>query len=86
MAGNVWEWTRSLWGTDFSKPEYVYPYATRQGEREDPQASRNVLRVVRGGSFNDLAQGVRCARRYRNVPYVHADDVGFRVTLRSFAF
>ncbi|MGZ8250190.1 SUMF1/EgtB/PvdO family nonheme iron enzyme, partial [Methylomagnum sp.] len=26
MAGNVWEWTRSLWGRDFSKPDFAYPY------------------------------------------------------------
>ena len=26
MAGNVWEWTRSLWGTDSEKPDFGYPY------------------------------------------------------------
>lgn len=26
MAGNVWEWTRSLWGEKRGEPEYKYPY------------------------------------------------------------
>ena len=26
MAGNVWEWTGSLWGQNFSEPEFGYPY------------------------------------------------------------
>jgi formylglycine-generating enzyme required for sulfatase activity len=41
MAGNVWEWTRSLWGKDFSKPKFSYPYNLADG-REDLVASDNV--------------------------------------------
>ena len=34
MVGNVWEWTRSLWGTDWEKPDFVYPYdPTTRNER-----------------------------------------------------
>jgi formylglycine-generating enzyme required for sulfatase activity len=25
MAGNVWEWTESLWGEDYEKPDFGYP-------------------------------------------------------------
>ena len=50
MAGNVWEWTRSLWGDDWGKPTYGYHYVPDDG-REDMRADRRVLRVLRGGSF-----------------------------------
>ena len=29
LSGNVWEWTRSLWGTDGEKPAFGYPYQAR---------------------------------------------------------
>ncbi len=48
MSGNVWEWTRSLWGKDSSKPEFAYPYDPKDKRREDLNASREVLRVLRG--------------------------------------
>ncbi len=38
MAGNVWEWTLSLWGKDVSKPQFGYPYKPTDG-REDLQAN-----------------------------------------------
>jgi hypothetical protein len=39
-------------------------------------------RVLRGGSFNNNAQNVRCAYRNRNNPNNHNDNNGFRVILR----
>jgi formylglycine-generating enzyme required for sulfatase activity len=57
MAGNVWEWTRSL--------EKSYPYDPDDG-REDPEAAG--ARVVRGGAFLDGARFVRCAVRDRDLP------------------
>ena len=53
MAGNVWEWTRSLY-----KP---YPYDPQDG-REDLGATGP--RVVRGGSWYHDVSYARCA--YRN--------------------
>jgi len=50
MSGNVWEWTRSLWGSDLGKPDFRYPYQPTDG-REDPAAANDVRRVLRGGSF-----------------------------------
>ena len=60
VAGNVWEWTGSLWGTDVSNPEFGYPYDPKDG-RENPNAPDTVRRVLRGGSFRSDAQLVRCA-------------------------
>ena len=50
MAGNVWEWTRSLWGKSPENPDFKYPYAP-DSDREDVAAGDNILRVLRGGAF-----------------------------------
>ncbi len=63
VAGNVWEWTSSLWGTDTSKPEFGYPYDAKDG-RENLTRRIRVRARLRGGSFRDDAQGVRCACRF----------------------
>ena len=62
MAGNVQEWTSSLWGQNSGKPDFGYPYDPKDG-REEPTAGGR--RVVRGGSFDDPQSFVRCAYRYR---------------------
>jgi len=80
MAGNVWEWTRSLWGKDVSKPAYGYPYQGDDG-REDLTAPDDVRRVVRGGSFSSIAWGVRCAVRDRLDPANRSVSTGFRVVV-----
>ncbi|WP_423225514.1 SUMF1/EgtB/PvdO family nonheme iron enzyme [Candidatus Amarolinea aalborgensis] len=72
MAGNVWEWTRSVWGAEFG-----YPYRADDG-RED-QSRTNVSRVVRGGSFLNGDDAVRCACRNGNSPGARDNNVGFRV-------
>ena len=77
MAGNGWEWTRSAWGEDWQKPEFGYPYRADDG-RED-QSRADVLRVVRGGSFIDPDDIVRCAYRRWFPPGARNFDVGFRV-------
>ena len=83
VAGNVWERTSSLWGKDASKPEFGYPYDAKDG-REDPSASDNVRRTLRGGSFRSNARGVRCAYRYGHYPYARGGVVGFRVVSPGF--
>ncbi|MEF8755624.1 MAG: SUMF1/EgtB/PvdO family nonheme iron enzyme [Accumulibacter sp.] len=83
MAGNVWEWTGSLWGTDFGKPDFAYPYQVDDPRREDLRAGDEVLRVVRGGSWRFRRDDARCGIRFRYPPDVRSDYVGFRVVLRS---
>jgi formylglycine-generating enzyme required for sulfatase activity len=67
MAGNVWEWTSSLY-----EP---YPYDAQDG-REDLEADG--WRVVRGGSWYVIEGFVRAAFRGRNEPSLANNDVGFR--------
>ena len=38
-----------------------------------------MLRVLRGGTFNNEARNVRCAYRNRNNPNNRNDNIGFRV-------
>jgi formylglycine-generating enzyme required for sulfatase activity len=80
MAGNVWEWTVSLWGLDLFTPQYRYPYQPQDG-REKLEASDKVYRVVRGGAFNSRSNSVRCAYRYWFDPRARSDSVGFRVAI-----
>ncbi len=79
MAGNVWEWTRSLWGRNRNMPDFKYPYRLGDDGREDLKAGDNVYRVLRGGSFNDEHWGVRTTVRNWDNPKLGYRDNGFRV-------
>ncbi|MBI5876189.1 MAG: formylglycine-generating enzyme family protein [Chloroflexi bacterium] len=68
LAGNVWEWTASLY-----KP---YPYAAGDG-RNDPAAPGQ--RVLRGGGFGSYFEDhYRSAHRYPQNPDYMYVAVGFR--------
>jgi formylglycine-generating enzyme required for sulfatase activity len=84
LSGNVWKWTRSLWGKDFSDPEFTYPYDPEDG-RENLEAGNEVLRVLRGGAFFDSPSGVRCAARDGYFPNYRDLTFGFRVVVSSFS-
>jgi iron(II)-dependent oxidoreductase len=81
MAGNVWEWTRTLWGEDLAEPSFKYPYDPADG-RQDLEAPDTVRRVLRGGAFGDDRGFVRCASR-SYLPYPHWNLYGFRVCVVS---
>jgi formylglycine-generating enzyme required for sulfatase activity len=83
LSGNVWEWTRSLWGEASGKPQFPYPYRAGDG-RENLEAPREVLRVLRGGAFFDVASDVRCGYRLFYLPGLRRDHIGFRVVLSPF--
>jgi iron(II)-dependent oxidoreductase len=80
MSGNVWEWTHSLWGKDFQKPDYKYPYRPDDG-RENASEDQSFMRVLRGGAFDNDAEDVRCAVRSRFNPVVRYSNFGFRIVL-----
>jgi formylglycine-generating enzyme required for sulfatase activity len=77
MSGNVWEWTRSVWGT--------YPYPTDEAgraKRESLEVREGVRRVRRGGAFFSSPRSTRCAVRLGSGPYPHGGGMGCRVVLR----
>jgi formylglycine-generating enzyme required for sulfatase activity len=78
MAGNVQEWTRTLWGTNAGKRDFNYPYDPHDG-RENLEGRSSV--VVRGGSFLSSWWEVRCAFRGWLRPHSSDKDLGFRVVL-----
>jgi iron(II)-dependent oxidoreductase len=77
MSGNIWEWTRSLWGN------YPYPSdAQERLRREGLQASDDQFRVLRGGAFGSVRWDVRCAVRDWFHPVNSVANLGFRVVGR----
>ncbi len=80
LSGNVWEWTRSLWGKEGEKPDFKYPYTIEDG-RENLDASGNIRRVMRGGSWLNNRSYGRSAYRFRLEPSNFFNRVGFRVAL-----
>ncbi|MBN2394269.1 MAG: SUMF1/EgtB/PvdO family nonheme iron enzyme, partial [Anaerolineae bacterium] len=80
MAGNVWEWTRTIWGVDVLKALFTYPYNSADG-REDEEVSKPMHRVLRGGSYNYERDAARCASRNRLMPDHGVWYVGFRMAL-----
>lgn len=87
LCGNVWEWTRSLWGKDQESPHFVYPYVADYAgnNRENLQASPDVLRVVRGGAFCLEPRHIRSSFRFWLGRFRKGRDVGFRVVLSPFS-
>jgi formylglycine-generating enzyme required for sulfatase activity len=80
LVGNVWEWTRSLWGRSWNKPDFKYPYDPEDG-RENLTADDEWLRVLRGGSFYYHQNLARCASRHWNFPLDWSRNLGFRVVV-----
>ncbi len=80
MSGNVWEWTRSLWGKEWQKSEFRYPYKP-DNNRENFGAPKEICRVLRGGAFQYSDWDLRCAVRNWGLPDTGSSVVGFRVAL-----
>jgi formylglycine-generating enzyme required for sulfatase activity len=71
MAGNVWEWTASVYKK--------YPYRPEGDDGwERRHTNREAARTVRGGSWNFPQVNARCAYRLGLRPVVRDDGLGFR--------
>jgi formylglycine-generating enzyme required for sulfatase activity len=70
MAGNVWEWTRSLYKER--------PYGPTDGRRN---LEAKGARVLRGGAFYSDRWDVRCAYRGWSQPGSGSRSSGFRVVV-----
>ena len=65
VAGNVWEWTSSLWGTDVNKPEFGYPYDAKDGRENLNAAGYRAGASCAAGRSGMTLGYVRCAYRLR---------------------
>ncbi len=69
MAGNVWEWTRTPYGS----------YTAAAGSVTVYTSVDRTLRVLRGGSlYNDDPSWVRAGIRSRDTMTIRNSNVGFR--------
>lgn len=73
MLGNVWEWTSDCWRYNYDKA----PTDGRAWQKEDGRDCAQ--RVIRGGSWFDVAAGVRSANRDGSISDVAATGLGFRL-------
>lgn len=79
MAGQVWEWTTTLWGDDMATPHFTYPYA--DDGREDPSAGPSIRRVLRGGCFSSTSLKACCSYRGSLEPDGFWRGNGFRIVV-----
>ena len=80
-AGNVFEWTSSLWGerrTESERVAYRYPYDPSDG-REAAGAPPGVARVARGGSWDVDCMQVRAVLRSNVHPDYSGNNYGLRL-------
>jgi formylglycine-generating enzyme required for sulfatase activity len=67
MLGNVYEWCADVWVNDYTEKA-----------RASVTESASAHRVIRGGSWHNVARGVRAAYRDRVEPSARGSALGFR--------
>ncbi|MFI6273067.1 formylglycine-generating enzyme family protein [Micromonospora zamorensis] len=79
LIGNVWEWTRSLWGRSGHQPTFGYPYSHDDG-REMASTRPGARYVIRGGAFYYATECANSFTRNRMLATDRHPAGGFRVT------
>jgi formylglycine-generating enzyme required for sulfatase activity len=79
MAGQVWEWCTTLWGSDMTSPSFAFPW-TEDG-REALDAAPNVRRVLRGGCFSSGRNKANAIYRGSLEPNGFWRGNGFRIVV-----
>jgi formylglycine-generating enzyme required for sulfatase activity len=74
LAGNVWEWCQTKWIKPDDKNALEH-YNSGAYEEDDGDSAR----VLRGGSFGNAPDALRCSIRYYSHPVRRSDVVCFRV-------
>lgn len=76
MSGNVWEWCWDWWDGIY------YEGSKSQGIVENPQGpGQGPYRVLRSGSWYDLAKLCRALYRFNSAPGYRFNLIGFRLVL-----
>jgi formylglycine-generating enzyme required for sulfatase activity len=70
MAGNAWEWTRSIYRD--------YPYKPDDGREVKGSPGAGDKMVLRGASWFDDYGSLRSTLRYGGLPHAATDGLGFR--------
>nr|VFK38729.1 MAG: Formylglycine-generating enzyme, required for sulfatase activity, contains SUMF1/FGE domain [Candidatus Kentron sp. SD]VFK43395.1 MAG: Formylglycine-generating enzyme, required for sulfatase activity, contains SUMF1/FGE domain [Candidatus Kentron sp. SD] len=76
MHGNIWEWTRDSWHNNHQEMSRETPNASLDSKA--PLGGADAGRVVRGGSWHNVARIVRSAVRDQNRPDDYSSNLGFR--------
>ena len=82
-VGNVPEWTCSVWGNDYQAPFEKFPRPGGNDALNASNISKEIYRVIRGGSYNSPPDRLRCSTRGRDLPSSRGNldhqKCGFRV-------
>ncbi len=78
MAGNVFEWCTTVFGSIGDRRMFMYPYSIMDG-REDERAPGGYPRILRGGTWSYDAPIARATTRFYNHPASRASSDGARL-------